>query len=99
MSQVCYFLNKPVVYLDNKTFNICSLFITNSMTLLMHSHFLIPKIVCTYMHTITNLPTLTVPLSTLALRLLLTGCSNWKMKHLEKYFFTELGAEDKFSNC
>lgn len=36
---MCYFLNKPVVDLDNKTFNICSLFIINSMTLLMHSHF------------------------------------------------------------
>lgn len=83
MLQVCYFLNKAVVVLDNRNLNICSL--------LMSSHFLIPKTVCMYMHIITNLPTLTVPLSILGFRPLLTYRSNWKIKHLEIHFLQNTG--------
>lgn len=57
----------------------------------MHSHFLIPKTVFMYTHTITNLLTLIVALSILHFRPLLMDNSNWKIKHLEIDFLLNAG--------
>lgn len=58
----------------------------------MPSHFAIPKTVCMYVYTITNLPTLTVPFSIQDFRPLLTDSFNWKTKQSEIHFLlnTEL---------
>lgn len=58
----------------------------------MDSHFAIPKTLCMYIHTITNLPTLTVPFSIQDFIPLLTDSFNWKTKQSEIHFLenTEL---------